>query len=332
MTDRTAVVAIGGNALLPEGDPGTIHDQFRHARESLAPIVDFVRAGWKVVIVHGNGPQVGNALLRNECARDRVPELPLGVLVASTAGWIGYMIQQSLENALTRAGESRRVVTVITQVLVDLEAAADGELLKFIGREIDEELAVQLRREGARVARDARGRLRRQVPSPPPIAVVEAPVVAKLASRGTIVVAAGGGGVPVCRDPEGCLEGLDVVVDKDLAAALLAHEIRASVLLILTDVDGVYEGYGTPEARRIERLGVTEARALVAGTELGRGSMRPKVEAAARFVAGGGDRAVIAALQEAAEAARGRAGTVIVADRSGGEAGGGKPPGENREI
>ena len=305
------MVAVGGNALSPAGEAATIANQFRHTRESLEPIVEFVCRGWNVAVVHGNGPQVGDALLRNERARDRVSELPLGVLVASTAGWIGYMIQQSLQNALERAGADRRVVTVITQVLVDTKDPEGREPRKFIGREVSPEIAEALREEGVRVEPDDRGRLRRRVPSPKPLRIVEAPMIAELVEQGHVVIAAGGGGTPVYREPGG-FEGLDVVIDKDLAAYILAHEIRASLLLILTDVDGVYTGYGTPSARRIERLRVAEARELLAGEELGTGSMRPKVTAAVRFVEEGGERAIIAALEGAPEAIQGTAGTWIV--------------------
>ncbi|MGH7540603.1 MAG: carbamate kinase [Gemmatimonadota bacterium] len=261
--------------------------------------------------MHGNGPQVGDALLRNERARDDVSELPLGVLVAATAGWIGYMIQQSLQNALHAARADRRVVTLITQVEVDLGAPDALEPRKFIGRPVDPGLAEALRRDGWAVEEADHGSLRRRVPSPAPTRIVEAPMIAELVSSGHVVIAAGGGGTPIYRDPRLGLEGLDVVVDKDLAAALLAREIRASVLLILTDVDGVYRGYGTPAAERIDRLAASGARALLVSDELGEGSMRPKLEAALRFVEGGGERAIIAALEDAPRAARGEAGTRI---------------------
>lgn len=309
---RTAVVAVGGNALSPEGEPATIANQFRHSRESLASIVDFVRHGWNVAVVHGNGPQVGDALLRNQHARDRVSELPLGVLVAATAGWIGYMMQQSLQNALARAGVERRVAALITQTLVDREAPAAMVPRKFIGRAVPDELAEELGAEGVALERDDRGNLRRRVASPPPLGIVEAPMIRELVSSGHIVIAAGGGGTPVYEDSRLGLEGLDVVVDKDLAAAILAREIRASVLLILTDIDGVYRGWGTADETRIDRLDLDDARALIASGEVGEGSMRPKLEAAVQFIGEGGGRAVIAALPDAERAMAGSAGTTIV--------------------
>jgi carbamate kinase len=307
------VVAVGGNALSPAGESNTIANQFRHTRESLAPIVDFVRLGWKVAVVHGNGPQVGDALLRNERARDAVSELPLGVLVASTAGWIGYMIQQSLQNALRRVEVDRRVVTLITQVLVDPGDTRGMTPRKFIGRAVDPQLARELGAEGVRLALDDRGSLRRRVASPPPLGIVEAPMIRELVEADHIVIAAGGGGTPVYVDDALGLEGVDVVIDKDLAAALLAREIRASVLLILTDVDGVYTGWGTDSARRIPRLTPAQALALIESGAVGKGSMGPKLMAARQFVQEGGERAVIAALVDAEKAMAGDAGTTIAA-------------------
>ncbi|MFV1985811.1 MAG: carbamate kinase [Gemmatimonadota bacterium] len=305
------MIAVGGNALSPAGEPATVENQFRHSREALAPILAFARAGWNVAVVHGNGPQVGDALLRNELARDRVSELPLGVLVAATAGSIGYMIQQSLQNALAKAGIDRRVVTLVTQVVVDTVDPEGMEPRKFIGRVIDPGRVEALRATGVVIGEDSRGRLRRRVASPTPVRIVESEVTRELVEAGHIVIAAGGGGTPVYDDPELGLEGIDVVVDKDLAAALLASEIRASALVILTDVDGVYRDWGTPDARRLDRLTTTEARALVEEGQVAKGSMRPKLRAAIQFVEGGGEFALIAALEDAEGALRGEAGTMI---------------------
>jgi len=312
---RRAVVAIGGNALSPAGESARVENQFRHTRESLSSVVDLIGAGWGVAVVHGNGPQVGDELLRNERARSEVAPFPLGVLVASTAGWIGYMIQQSLENALKREGLDREVATMVTQTRVERDDPALEEPVKFIGRELrDEEAAERAAGPLVEVARDDEGRLRRRVASPRPVEIVEASLVEQLVARGEVVIAAGGGGVPVYRDPELGLEGLDVVIDKDRAAALLAEEIDARLLLILTDVDGVYENFGTPDATKIDRLGLSRATEMLRGGELGEGSMRPKVGAAVDFLRSGGRRAVIAALEDAGPAVDGRAGTEIVAE------------------
>lgn len=308
---RTVVVAIGGNALSPSGEVASVGNQFRHTRESLVPIVDLAVQGWRIAIVHGNGPQVGDELLRNQVARERVEQLPLGVLVAETAGWIGYMIQQSLQNALVRAGSDRRVVTLITQARVEPDDPALSRPTKFIGRGLSEEAAEALRAEGVLIEEDPRGNLRRRVASPVPVEIIESDMVRELVFRGDIVIAAGGGGIPVYRDPVLGLEGVDAVVDKDRAAAILAGEIGASILLILTDVDGVYEDWGTDQARRIPRLSIEEAKRLVSGESLGAGSMRPKLEAALHFLTSGGHRAIIASLEEGPAALAGEAGTII---------------------
>ncbi|UCF19570.1 MAG: carbamate kinase [Gemmatimonadota bacterium] len=308
---EAVVVALGGNALAPAAENVTIFDQFRHTRESLGSVIELAREGWRVVIVHGNGPQVGDELLRNELAADVLPEQPLGVLVAATAGWIGYMIQQSLENGLRSAGLDRKVVTQVTQVVIDPEAAESREPTKFIGRALREEQAERLRAAGWDVRRDSKGILRRVVASPTPLEIVEKETIRKLIEEDVIVIAAGGGGIPVYRHPSLGLEGFDAVVDKDLAAALLGCEIGASTLLMLTDVDAVYRDFGTEHARTIGHLSLPEARALLGTRQLGRGSMRPKVEAGVRFLEAGGDRVLIAQLDKGIGALQGTAGTEI---------------------
>jgi carbamate kinase len=314
MNGPVIVVALGGNALAPAGEPATIANQFRHTRESLAPIVDLAREGWRIAVVHGNGPQVGDSLARNELASPEVEPLPLGVLVAETAGWIGYMIQQSLRNALERAGIARDVVTVITQTLVAPDDPGLTAPVKPIGHELSPERRARLEARGVPMRADPLGRWRRLAASPIPVGVVEAPTVRRLVEAGTIVVAAGGGGPPVYRDPVLRLEGVDAVVDKDRTAAILARELDATLLLILTDIEAVYRDYGTPRAAPIRRMTVAEAERLQAEGQFGAGSMRPKVEAALTFVKAGGDRAVIAELGEGLAAIRGETGTTIVAE------------------
>src|SRR5688572_12000985 len=212
----TAVIAVGGNALAPASARSSIHDQFRHTRAALGPIVDLALDGWNLCVVHGNGPQVGDALLRNELSRREAHPLPLGVLVAATAGWIGYMIQQSLENALRRNGSNRDVATIITQVNVSPDDPALTTPTKFIGHEIPKQRADALAAEGVAIRPDGRGRLRRVVGSPRPLAVHELSVIRRLVDAGTVVVACGGGGAPIYFDNElQGWEGVDAVVDKD---------------------------------------------------------------------------------------------------------------------
>lgn len=312
----TAVIALGGNALSPAGERSSIHDQFRHTRDSLGPVVDLALDGWNLCVVHGNGPQVGDELVRNELARAEVVPLPLGVLVAATAGWIGYMIQQSLENALRRAGSPRRVATIITQVHVAPDDPALAAPTKFIGHEIPDARAGALAAEGVAVRRDARGRWRRIVGSPRPVAVHEVETIAQLVDSGTIVVACGGGGAPVYADPVLGWEGVDAVVDKDLAAAVLARDLGAALLLILTDVDAVYLDFGTPSQRALRTVSASDAERLDRAGAFGEGSMAPKVRAAVQFVRRTGGRAIITELSRGREAVRGEAGTSITAENA----------------
>ncbi len=310
---ESIVVALGGNAVAPPGERPTIGNQFRHTRASLAPIVDLARAGWHIVLVHGNGPQVGDELARNELAADQLEPLPLGVLVAGTAGWMGYMIQQSLQNALARAGVQRTVVTLITQTLCDADDPNLRTPSKPIGHALDAVRVTRLQARGVPVREEKPGEWRRLAPSPRPIGIVERDMVRHLVGAGHIVIASGGGGPPVYKDPRLGLEGIDAVADKDRVAAILGREIGAQVLLILTNVDAVYRGYGTPRQEAIRRLSLAQADHLLAGKELGTGSMRPKVEAAADFVraGGGGERAIIAELADGLAALQGQAGTTI---------------------
>jgi carbamate kinase len=307
----TALLALGGNALARSGEPATVTNQFRHARESVAPIVELARQGWRIVIVHGNGPQVGDELVRNEAARRVAEPLPLGVLVAETAGWIGYMLQQSLQNALAAARVQRDVVTVITQTLVDRYDPALSLPTKPIGHAMSSEEAARLREAGRAVGQDGAGDWRRMATSPVPLGVVEFPVIQRLLEQNTLVIAAGGGGPPVYQDPILGLEGIDAVVDKDRVSAILATQLEAEVLMFMTNVEAVFQGWGTPMARPIRHMSIEEADAMIVGGSLDAGGMKPKVEAAAGFVRRGGKRAIIARLSEGPAALRGETGTTI---------------------
>ena len=304
------MIALGGNALAPT-ERSNIHDQFGHTRASLGPIVDLALDGWNVCVVHGNGPQVGDELVRNELARYNAPPLPLGVLVAATAGWIGYMIQQSLENAMRRLGSPRPVATIVTQVQVDPRDPRLKNPTKFIGREVSEKRAAELRREGHILKKDGRGRWRRVVGSPYPLAIHELPVIKQLVDSGVLVIAAGGGGAPIYDDREFGWEGVDAVIDKDLASAVLARDLGAKLLLILTDVDAVYLDWGTPTQRPLKQMTVKEAERLDRAGQFGEGSMAPKIRAAVDFVRRTGGRAVITELKRGRDAVKGQAGTTI---------------------
>jgi carbamate kinase len=314
-TRQTAVIALGGNALAPSGERSTIYDQFRHTRQALEPIVELALDGWNLCVVHGNGPQVGDELVRNEIARREASPLPLGVLVAATAGWIGYMIQQSLENALRRSGSAREVVTVITQVHVAPDDPALTEPTKFIGHEIPKDRADALIAEGVAIKADGKRRLRRVVGSPRPLQIHELSTIRRLVRDGTVVIACGGGGAPVYFDNElQGWEGVDAVVDKDLASAVLARDLGAELLVILTDVDAIYLDWGKPTQRPLRRLTAEDAERMDGEKAFGEGSMAPKVRAAVDFVRRTGGRAVITELSRGREAVRGEAGTTITAE------------------
>lgn len=311
---RTIVVALGGNALQPAGGKGDIHEQFAHTRSSLEPLVALAREGWRIAVVHGNGPQIGDELRRNEIASRVLPPLPVGVLVAGTEGWIGYMIQQSLRNALDRFGVKRDVVTIVTQVVVDRDDPLTHDPVKPIGRPMTEKAARALAEVGVPVQEGPSG-WRRLIASPIPIRIMEHAQIRRLLESGTIVIAAGGGGCPVYISPKLGVEGIDAVIDKDRAAQVLGGDIDATAFMILTDVDGVYRNFGTPEQQLIRELTVEEGRALLESDELGKGSMAPKVEAALAFVEGGGGSAHIGRLDAGIDVVEGRAGTTIRAGR-----------------
>ncbi|MFQ5499821.1 MAG: carbamate kinase [Candidatus Zixiibacteriota bacterium] len=312
---KTAVVALGGNAITRPGMEDTIANQFANTRASLGGIVALVRQGFGVVITHGNGPQVGNALLRIELARERAPFLPLGVLVADTEGGMGYMIEQSLQNRLRGDGVDRQVVSIITQMLVDRNDPALDNPTKFIGQFYSKEKSDEFSRSrGWAMKQDGDRGWRRVVPSPKPLEAIAAPTIKRLVDDGSIVIAAGGGGIPIFVDDKGNYEGVDAVIDKDQASAVLANEINADMLAILTDVDQVMTNFGTPEERPLGEVTVSQLKALESGCQFPAGSMGPKIRAAIEFIEGGGSQVVIASIDNSEEALIGRAGTRIVPD------------------
>lgn len=307
---RLVVVAVGGHALVSRnGAAGWIESLERN----LPPIVDLVRQGHRLVLTHGNGPQVGEELLRMELARQEVGALSLDLCVAETQGSIGYAIQQALSNLLGRARLEAPVASLVTRVVVDAGDPAFRNPTKPVGPSYGEAEAVGLARaRGWTVVHDVGRGYRRAVPSPRPRDVVEVDVVRRLVGAGVVPVACGGGGIPVVSTPLG-FRGVEAVVDKDLASAVLADRLGADVLLNLTAVDGVALEFGTPGVRWLDELTVARARAGLASGEFPPGSMGPKVEAAVRFLEGDPGRlAVIAALDRAGAALEGRAGTRIV--------------------
>jgi carbamate kinase len=285
-------------------------DQLAAIARAAEPIADVVASGIEVVLTHGNGPQVGNLLVKNELAAGVVPPVPLDWCVAQTQGTLGVMLINSVERALAARGERRPVATLVTRTLVDPADPGFSQPTKPIGRYLTaEEAAVMIAHDQAWQDRGERG-WRRVVASPDPIEVLDAAAVSALAAAGYIVVAAGGGGIPVVRDGD-TVRGVEAVIDKDLTAAVLARAVGAEVLVIATDVEAVSLGFGTPEQRQLGPVSVTELRQHAAEGQFASGSMGPKVEAVCRFVENGGRRAVITSLDRIAEGVAGRAGTVV---------------------
>jgi carbamate kinase len=304
------VVALGGNALLHRDESDSIEQYRRSARFAAERIADIAARGIQVVVTHGNGPQVGRILLQNEAARDLVHPMPLDVCGAESQGQIGYLLQVSIGDVFFERGMEKPVVTILTLTRVRPDDPAFAHPTKPVGPYYDEADARRLAAErGWRVA-PSRDGWRRVVPSPRPYSIVEAPVIRRVVETGAVVIAAGGGGVPVVEEGPR-LVGREAVVDKDLAASILARDVGAEALVVLTDVPGVYASFGREGERLLERLTAEEARRMLAAGEVGEGSMGPKVEAACDFVESGGKRAVIASLDDAVPAAEGRAGTTI---------------------
>jgi carbamate kinase len=304
-TDRI-VVALGGNTLLGEHGARTFDDQRDAIARTAREIATVVRAGHDVVLTHGNGPQVGDLLLQQERVGE-TPQVPLDVLVAETQAQIGYLLQQALDNELA---DSPECITVVTQVLVDADDPAFQEPTKPIGPSYTEAEAAETSFETRRVSTGDRP-YRRVVPSPEPVEVVEGGEISRLVERGSLVITAGGGGVPVVRDDG--LRGVEAVVDKDRTARLLASDLGTDTLVFLTDVEFAYVNYDTPDQRPLRRASPEEVRAHLDADEFGRGSMHPKMEAAVRFVERGGERAVVTPPEQLVDALAGETGTQILA-------------------
>ncbi len=304
------VVALGGNAIIKKGEPGTFAQQFRNTYESMGYIAHLIRAGHQVVLTHGNGPQVGFIMIQAEAAAGKVPTAPLHVDVAQSQGSMGYMVAQSLINQLQAHSIDISVAAVVTQVLVNRDDPAMQHPTKPVGAFYTRERAADLERLGHAIVEDSGRGWRRVVPSPRPIRIVEADIIKELVEAGTIVVACGGGGIPVANE-NGTLKGVDAVIDKDLASSLLAVELKADVLMFLTTVDRVALNYNTPQQIGLDRLSLAEAQKYLSEGQFPPGSMGPKIEAAVEFVENGGEQAVVCRPESVVEALAGRAGTVI---------------------
>jgi carbamate kinase len=314
MRAQRAVVAIGGNSLIKDKQHQTVADQYEAMRETTASIADLAEQGWEVAITHGNGPQVGFILRRSELSRHELHEVPLDACGADSQGAIGYALQQNMRNHLLARGLELPVATVVTQVEVSPDDPAWESPSKPIGSFMTAETAAERRAgEGWAVIEDAGRGWRRVVPSPEPVRIVEADVVRMLLDAGVIVITVGGGGIPVVREPDGMLKGVDAVIDKDLASAMLATVIEAGLLVITTAVERVALGWGTPQQRWVDCLTVAEAKAYLAeGIHFAAGSMAPKIQACINYLEAGGGEVLITDPEHLPAAIRGETGTRLV--------------------
>lgn len=312
MRSTTALIAIGGNSLIRAGDHGSVAEEQEHARSTSDAIARMVADGWTVIVTHGNGPQVGAELLRSERGADEVYTLPLHVCVANTQGEIGYLLQQALRQELAARRLPTAVATVLTQVVVSPADPAFARPTKPIGPFYTrEEADARTARHGWTMVEDARRGFRRVVPSPEPLEIVEEDVIGALVRGGALVIALGGGGIPVVRE-EHRLAGIEAVIDKDRASALLASRLGVDLFVISTDVDRVYLDYGRPTQRPLGLVTVEELERYRREAQFPPGSMGPKIEAAVRFLRQGGREVVITSPSRLAHAVRGRGGTHIV--------------------
>jgi len=309
---KTAVVAIGGNSLIPDKDHQEIKYQWDAVRETCTHITDLIEHGWNTIITHGNGPQVGFILRRAELARNEVHTVPLDMIGADTQGSIGYMIQQALDNEFHRRGLYRRAVTMVTQVLVDKDDPAFQNPEKGIGGFTTKEEAEIFVEEGWKVVEDAGRGYRRVIASPTPLEIIEVEAIRTMVDEGWIVIAVGGGGIPVVRNSKGELRGSEpAVIDKDRASALLASDVNADLLLISTAVEKVAINFNTPDEVWLDHMTVAEAKQYMAEGHFAPGSMKPKIEACISFLEKGGKEALITNPPNIARALRGETGTFI---------------------
>lgn len=303
---KRAVVALGGNALLRSSELGTIEQQEKNAYETLVKILELIKSGYNIVITHGNGPQVGNIMLRNEAGFEKykIPKMPLDICVADSQGGIGYMLERQMRNVFNDFNVDKNVVSLITQVLVDINDPAFKNPTKPVGPfYIKEEADLLVKANKWKFKEDSGKRgWRRVVASPLPKDIMNKQIVEELVNNGHVVIAVGGGGVPIYRHENNYLEAIEAVIDKDRASSLLAQQIGAEVLYIITDVPKVYINYGKPNQKSLDIITVTEAEKYIEENQFAAGSMKPKVLAAINFIKNGGAKAVITSEKEIGKA------------------------------
>jgi carbamate kinase len=296
--DKLAVVALGGNAITRSGQEGTIMEQEENVRETLKNILFLIKDDYKLIITHGNGPQVGNILMRNDAGEQiySITQMPLDICVADSQGGIGYLIERVLRNLLKEEGIKKDVLTLVTQVIVDKNDPAFKKPSKRVGKSYTKQEADKLAKEKGWVFKKTPkkpGFFRRVVPSPIPKSIFNRKSIRKMALHGSIIIAVGGGGIPVYKDEDGLIRGIEAVIDKDMASSLLAQRIKADVLYILTDVPYIYLDYQKPTQRIAEFLTVDQAKEYLKEGQFTEGSMAPKIRAAIEFVEKGGEKAII---------------------------------------
>lgn len=310
-----AVVAVGGNSLIKDKTHKTIPDQYAAGAESMAHIAGMIEAGWDVIVTHGNGPQVGFILRRAELSLHELHPVPLDYCGADTQGAIGYMFQQALYNEFLSRGIEKQAATVVTQVLVDKDDPAFENPSKPIGSFMDEDVAKkQADSEGWTVVEDAGRGWRRVVPSPRPLRIVQAEAIQTLVKSGFVVIGVGGGGIPVIEDKDGNLVGVEAVIDKDFASALLATSLRVDLFVISTAVEKVALNFNKPDQKWLDRMTVSEARRYLEEGHFAKGSMEPKIQAILGYLESGGQRALITNPENIEHALEGQTGTELVPD------------------
>jgi carbamate kinase len=312
-----ALVAFGGNAILRSGEAGTMAEQEANARSMCEKLLTVIERGYDLVVTYGNGPQVGHLMIQNELAKDVSPELPLDVLVAETEGSIGYLLQQQLLNGLRARRIPKLVVTMITQVIVDRNDPAFANPTKPVGPFYTEEDAKRVAAHFPhwKLAPDAQRGYRRIVPSPMPKQIIQSRMIRSLVYGGNVVLALGGGGIPIAKDPDGRYVGVEAVIDKDLSSAMLANDVKADLYIILTGVEKVCLNFGTADERPLDRITRAEAERYAGEGHFPPGSMGPKIASAIKYLEGGGAEAIITDAENLGRALDGRAGTRIVMTR-----------------
>ena len=312
---KRIVIALGGNAIKQAHELGTAQEQMRNIQNSCQQVLQIIQAGYDVVLTHGNGPQVGNLLIQQEMGISQVPDQPMDICGAMTQGQIGYMLQQALVNGLKAYNLNFDVVTVITQVMVDRDDPDFSNPSKPVGPFYDQETGNRYKsKKGYQIKQvipNGERPFRRVVPSPDPIRILEGKALKRLVDAGMVVIASGGGGIPVSLNDRGEFEGIEGVIDKDLAGEKLAEAVGADILLILTDVNKVKLGFGTPQEKDLDRMDVTQAKHYLNEGHFLAGSMAPKIEACIRFLEYGGEEAIITSLNKAWLSIQGQEGTHI---------------------